>query len=177
MRQFVDFLAERVARLELKLGGLEAATLIELTAVPPDRQPGRQREAVLGGAGGTSGQTYTTQQGNYIKMGPLVHCGMYMQFSAKGTITGNLEVQNLPYAGGGGSPTHAAVIGYMTNLNSGGTPNPRRSLHGYLLAASTHIALYSGDDLNNINMVPMTTADVNNTTQLIISITYNTTYG
>ena len=32
MRQFVDFLAERVAHLELKLGGLEAATLIELTA-------------------------------------------------------------------------------------------------------------------------------------------------
>lgn len=32
VRQFVDFLAERVARLELKLGGLEAATLIELTA-------------------------------------------------------------------------------------------------------------------------------------------------
>ena len=32
VRQFVDFLAERAARLELKLGGLEASTLIELTA-------------------------------------------------------------------------------------------------------------------------------------------------
>ena len=32
VRQFVDFLADRVARLELRLGGLEAATLIELTA-------------------------------------------------------------------------------------------------------------------------------------------------
>jgi hypothetical protein len=32
VRQFVDFLAGRVAQLELKLGGLEAATLIELTA-------------------------------------------------------------------------------------------------------------------------------------------------
>jgi hypothetical protein len=32
VRQFVDFLAERVAQLDLKLGGLEASTLIELTA-------------------------------------------------------------------------------------------------------------------------------------------------
>jgi hypothetical protein len=32
VRQFVDFLAKRVAHLGLKLGGLEAATLIELTA-------------------------------------------------------------------------------------------------------------------------------------------------
>jgi hypothetical protein len=32
VRQFVDFLAERVALLDLKLGGLEASTLIELTA-------------------------------------------------------------------------------------------------------------------------------------------------
>lgn len=32
VRQFVDFLAQRVADLDLKLAGLEAATLIELTA-------------------------------------------------------------------------------------------------------------------------------------------------
>jgi hypothetical protein len=32
VRQFIDFLAERAAQLDLKLGGLEASTLIELTA-------------------------------------------------------------------------------------------------------------------------------------------------
>ena len=32
VRQFVDFLAQRVQELELRLGGLEASTLIELTA-------------------------------------------------------------------------------------------------------------------------------------------------
>jgi hypothetical protein len=32
VRQFVDFLTERVSALDLKLAGLEAATLIELTA-------------------------------------------------------------------------------------------------------------------------------------------------
>jgi hypothetical protein len=32
VRQFVDFLAQRVAQLDLRLSGLEAATLIELTA-------------------------------------------------------------------------------------------------------------------------------------------------
>ena len=32
VRQFVDFLAQRVAQLDLRISGLEAATLIELTA-------------------------------------------------------------------------------------------------------------------------------------------------
>ena len=32
VRQFVDFLAQRVKELDLRLGGLEASTLIELTA-------------------------------------------------------------------------------------------------------------------------------------------------
>ena len=32
MRQFIDFLRDRSDRLNLKLSGLEAATLIELTA-------------------------------------------------------------------------------------------------------------------------------------------------
>jgi hypothetical protein len=32
VRQFVEFLTDRVALLDLRLGGLEASTLIELTA-------------------------------------------------------------------------------------------------------------------------------------------------
>ena len=32
MKQFVDFLAKRASELGLRLGGLEASTLIELTA-------------------------------------------------------------------------------------------------------------------------------------------------
>jgi hypothetical protein len=131
---------------------------------------------VLGGSTSESGQTYTTQSGNYVKIGCMVHVGIYVQFSNKGTITGNLYVKNLPFAGGGGSATHAASVGYMTNLSNAGTPNPRRCVMGYLLGASTSITMFSVDDFNTVNPVQMTGTDVNNTTQLIISLTYRTNY-
>lgn len=52
---------------------------------------------VLGGAGGTSGQTYTLQQGYYLKIGQLVVAHFYVVLSAKGTITGNVQIQGLPF--------------------------------------------------------------------------------
>ena len=133
---------------------------------------------VLGGTGGESGQAYAPgfQNGNYVKIGSLVHAGLYLQFTNNGTITGDLVVKGLPYAGGGGSATHAATLGYLTNLGSPGTVNPRRSVHGYLLGGSPWIALFSGDDLNAVNMIPMTGADTNIHTQLLLSISYRTNY-
>lgn len=57
--------------------------------------------AVLGGAGGTSGQTYTTQTMRYLEMqlanGELwVAVNIRLILTAKGTITGNVQVQGLP---------------------------------------------------------------------------------
>lgn len=52
---------------------------------------------VIGGSEGTSGQTYATQVGRYVKIGSLVIVTFHAQFSAKGTITGNVEIQGLPF--------------------------------------------------------------------------------
>lgn len=52
---------------------------------------------VLGGDGGTSGQTYTHQIGRYVKIGLLVFINARITFSAKGTITGSLQLQGLPF--------------------------------------------------------------------------------
>ncbi len=130
---------------------------------------------VLGGATSESGQTYSTQQGNYVKIGSLVHVGIYMQFSNKGTITGNLVVKGLPFAGGGGSFTHAATIGYMTNM-AAGTKNPKNGILGYVAAADSRILMYAVNDFVSVNPTPMDGTDVNNTTQLVISATYRTNY-
>lgn len=53
---------------------------------------------VIGGAGGTTGQTYTTQTGRYIKIGKNLTLWFRAVLSNKGTITGNLEIQGLPFA-------------------------------------------------------------------------------
>lgn len=52
---------------------------------------------VIGGAGGTSGQTYSTQSGHYVKVGQLVFVRAYIALSAKGTITGSAQIQGLPF--------------------------------------------------------------------------------
>ncbi len=57
---------------------------------------------VIGGSGGQSGQTYGLQDGRYVKYGKWVNIIALVLFSgavgAKGTITGVVEIQGLPFA-------------------------------------------------------------------------------
>lgn len=51
----------------------------------------------LGGSGGTSGQSYNARSGRYVKIGKLVFVVFDIQMGTKGTLTGNLEIQGLPF--------------------------------------------------------------------------------
>lgn len=53
---------------------------------------------VIGGEGGTSGQTYSSRVGRYVKVGRRVDVFWEVTFSAKGTITGSVQLQGLPFA-------------------------------------------------------------------------------
>lgn len=52
----------------------------------------------IGGSGGQSGQTYTGQSGQYVKIGQLVVASFALTLSAKGTITTSVQIQGLPFA-------------------------------------------------------------------------------
>ncbi|MFH0982653.1 MAG: hypothetical protein V2A79_14105, partial [Planctomycetota bacterium] len=52
---------------------------------------------VIGGSGGTSGQTYTNQYGYYTKCGDVVVAQWWASLSNKGTITGDVQIQGLPF--------------------------------------------------------------------------------
>lgn len=52
---------------------------------------------VLGGSGGTTGQTYATQSGQFVKIGRMVFASFCVILSAKGTLTGQVQIQGLPY--------------------------------------------------------------------------------
>lgn len=53
---------------------------------------------VIGGSGGTSGQSYSKQVGRYVKIGKLICAQFAVTLSAKGTITGDVQLQGLPFA-------------------------------------------------------------------------------
>jgi hypothetical protein len=72
--------------------------------------------AVLGGSGGTSGQTYTFRQANYTKVGNLVTCVVLVQVAAKGTITGNLQIQGLPFASASYATISAPYLNGFTGV-------------------------------------------------------------
>ena len=53
---------------------------------------------ILGGGGGTSGQSYGANTGGiYTKIGNRVYCTAYIDLTTKGTITGLLQLQGLPF--------------------------------------------------------------------------------
>jgi len=53
---------------------------------------------VLGGAGGTSGQGYTDfREGRYVKIGKVVTIQFHFKLTTEGTITGDCQIQGLPF--------------------------------------------------------------------------------
>lgn len=122
---------------------------------------------VLGGSGGTSGQTYTTQAGTYVKVGKLVWATGLIVLSAKGTITTNLQISGLPFTSENTSGNEAALtIGYWANLNTAVT-----FLTGFLTANATAVLL-QGTTAAATTIAGFTTTDVTNTTSLRFSIVY-----
>jgi hypothetical protein len=91
------------------LGGTGAANLLD------DYEEGTFT-AVLGGSGGTSGQTYTFRQAKYTKVGNLVTCVVLVQVAAKGTITGNLQIQGLPFVSASYATISAPYLNGFTGV-------------------------------------------------------------
>jgi hypothetical protein len=77
---------------------------------------------VLGGTGGTSGQTYSLQSGRYTKIGRQVICNFEVVLTAVGTVTNFAAINGLPFtvtAGSisldGGNTTVTFASGFATN--------------------------------------------------------------
>lgn len=116
---------------------------------------------VIGGLGGTSGQSYAggKQVGRYTKIGRLVICHYTVQLSTEGTITGTAQIQGLPF-----------TITNTTNLI------PVSSCYFDALATnwinvvalgvvnSTAASLF-GTQAAAAGMTALTAADIGNTTQ------------
>lgn len=122
---------------------------------------------VIGGAGGTSGQTYTTQVGRYVKIGRLVLAQCHVHLSAKGTITGLVQIQGLPFLTDNVTLLYVgATVPYFDSLATnwislGGYANP-----------NTQAVYIIGRQSAGASVTGLTTTDIGNTTSIVMSIMY-----
>ncbi len=125
---------------------------------------------VIGGSGGTSGQTYSVASGFYVKVGKLVTAQFNIVLSNKGTITTNVQIQGLPFTienTAGYAPP--LKIGYWTNMTSSFV------FLGGQGTLNTTTATVQGATAAATGLTTLVTGDLSNTTSLIGEITYRAT--
>lgn len=115
--------------------------------------------------GNSTGMTYTTQEGTYVKVGQLVMVSIRIVLSAKGSSTGSATITGLPFTSAayyGGLTVH-----YFDNLNSAVS-----DVKAYIGASSSTINLVSVAAAGGTGVVNMADTTCTNTTTLIMSGTY-----
>ncbi len=121
----------------------------------------------LGGSGGQSGQVYALQVARYVKIGKLVHIQAQITLSTLGTITGNAQIQGLPFTSVNvANIQSAATVGFYTAMTSA-----LAVFKGAIAPNVTAITLF-GATAGATGIVGLVQADFSNTTNLIISATY-----
>lgn len=121
---------------------------------------------VISGSGGQSGQTYSKQDGLYIKIGKLVVFNFYVAASTKGTITGDLQISGLPFtcAVDGNTAISIGVNGYF-DLSAG------HVLLGYIAESQTVINLAESEFQGDTSVL-LTTSEVADGVYLVGSGSY-----
>lgn len=120
---------------------------------------------VIGGSGGTSGQTYGTQGGTYVKIGKLVICQFQATLTAKGTITTNVQIQGLPF-------TVTTPAGGQNAIGWDATATSYASVFALPIAATTTANLRAAAGSAVTANSTLATADIANTTTFFGTIIY-----
>jgi len=123
----------------------------------------------LTGDGGGSGQTYTAQTGTYTKVGRVVTVGFYINLSAKGTITGNVIISNLPFSVlNSGAIVYGGALALWLNLAV------NHNVIGIYCNTNTTNIYFWGSTGTASSAPVLTTTDIANTTRFWGSATYMT---
>jgi hypothetical protein len=121
---------------------------------------------VIGGAGGTSGQTYTIQIGEYTKIGKIVRVSFQALLSAKGTITGAVQIQGLPFQSDNNNLYSVGALQWS------GLATTWVNVIWLVQPSVTAAAVTGTTAAATGNNTALGTADIGNTTLLIGSLTY-----
>ena len=124
---------------------------------------------VIGGDGGQSGQSYASQLGSYTKKGREVTINFFATLTAKGTITGTVQIHGLPF----GSESTYYAPGACSFWNNMG-------------ASFVHVGIYLAPGASSAYLTGITaaaaacianrtTSDITDNTGLMGSFTYRAT--
>lgn len=119
---------------------------------------------VIGGSGGTSGQSYTAQDGKYIRIpltiGALILFTFRANLSVKGTITTNVQIENLPF-----TSSASLAIGTIP-MNWTNLAAAKILVQGLVLLSTTVISVRCTTAADVSLVTTMVTADIANNSTL-----------
>jgi len=126
----------------------------------------------IGGSGGESGQTYAAngQVGHYIKIGRLVTATLFITLTAKGTITGSVEITGLPFASINSTNAFSGnAFGQWNNLATNWV-----NIWGLIIPNTSRIRLRGANAAAANNATDLVTADINNNSTFLMTFSYFT---
>ena len=111
--------------------------------------------------GGTTGVTYTFQNGRYTRIGTYVYASFVLDVNAKGSDTGSLYITGLPFTAlnDSGDRIHGMITYY------GSVSSIRGSMHCYGGTNATKFNVYHVNDMtgDSSGVNAITNANLNNT--------------
>ena len=124
---------------------------------------------VIGGDGGETGQTYSYQNGRYVKIGLLVIAFGRAILSAKGTITGNVQISGLPFTSENQGNLSVAEVAFGSLANNFVNVIARTQPN------TTVFRIWGNTTAATTNRTTMTTSDITDTTDLGLTAIYRAT--
>lgn len=111
--------------------------------------------------GGTTGITYTSRTGHYIRIGSIVFCGFSFVLSSKGTDTGTATIDGLPFTTASISNGHGGISITWGGITFTGT---HTSLGLKPTSSSTTLAVNQSGDSTGLDTISDTS--FSNTSQI-----------
>ena len=121
--------------------------------------------------GGSTGLTYNSRSGSYVKIGSYVYCVGQLDLSAKGSSTGNAVFGSLPYTAGdhvsGSSHEGSGSITWWQHMGT----NLNYPTSFWVSESTTGSTIYQG---NGSAVANLTHSDFNNNSQFRFVVHYRT---
>lgn len=115
--------------------------------------------------GGTTGLTYATQTGGYIKIGRLVLAMGTLVLTNKGSSTGAARLTGLPFTSASGTEHYSVIGGFYHTALASLVDGPK----GLIDLSATTVSLFNG---GAADVVALTEANFTNTSQIAWCVAY-----
>ncbi len=115
--------------------------------------------------GGSTGITYTSRAGAYVRIGTLIYVHGVVVLSSKGSSTGNAVITGLPYTSGGTADSWLI-------LNWSGMTSSYVNMSGYIGTSTTTISIRGITAAGTASTTNVTDAGFSNTSSLFFNGAY-----